>query len=119
MKLILSRRGEGRTKACVNYLRQHPKVLMVVHSQEHANYARRMFTRNESHIADRIQTWEWVMDEANRAPHRFTGMVIDDVDYLLSHILDMKIDAVSMEWPCATEKEKTPTGTWWFLKNIP
>lgn len=107
MKIILARRGEGKTRACVEYLRSHPKVLMVCASQRHVEYARRAFTRNESHVTSRIQTWEWLLGEPHRA-RNFEGMVIDDIEALLAHILELKIEAVSMTWPDAAQPSRQP-----------
>jgi hypothetical protein len=99
VKLIVARRGKGKTAGCVAYLRTHPTAYLVVHSKLEVERVRQDYTHNEHEVSQRIVAFDDVLDGRWPIGRRVTGLVIDNADLILAKVFEMPIDALAVSWP--------------------
>lgn len=99
MKIIVARKGAGKTVGCVEYLRTHPHAYLVVHSEHEVLRVRQQYTRNESEVSRRIVSFDRVMDQGWTGAMRPSGLVIDNADLILAKVFEQPIEALAVTWP--------------------
>lgn len=98
MKILVARRGEGKTAGCVAYLRAHPRAYLVVHSPHEVLRVRQDYTRNESELSRRIVSFDDVI-EGKLMGLTISGLVIDNADLILREVFSQPIEALAVTWP--------------------
>jgi hypothetical protein len=119
MKILMTHRGGGKTTQCVEYLRRDLKAVLVVSSKARALDVRQQYTFNESQVARRILAWDEIIEDHKGSG--YSGVVIDDIDALLTRLFELPVVAISLTWPPTNGEDWTPptppkpksTKPWW------
>lgn len=98
-KILVARRGEGKTRGCVELLRRNPHAFLVVHSAKERDRVRQQYTRNEHFVSRRILSFDDVVDGKAFRSHPRAVLVIDNADLILEQMFERPIEALAVTWP--------------------